>query len=210
MTKLRNRMVSTGYAEADSKAADAPVPLDDTTAGTTLLYARVDDGQLMVANVGDSRAVLCHKGQAIPLSRDHKPELTDEKQRIQKVGGNVDYLGETAAGKQIYRVERQLAMSRCIGHPQLKAKGVSAEPEITVHQLRDGDEFLLLASDGVWDSMSNAEACDLARCASGGQDAVDTIIRHSNCGDNATVILIDLRSFAPAPSLLSAVDGRRT
>jgi len=42
-----------------------------------------------VANIGDSRAVLCRGGQAIPLSEDHKPELTSEQNRIQKAGGFV-------------------------------------------------------------------------------------------------------------------------
>lgn len=42
-----------------------------------------------VANIGDSRAVLCRNGQAIPLSTDHKPELQSEHNRIQKAGGFV-------------------------------------------------------------------------------------------------------------------------
>jgi len=40
----------------------------------------------MLANAGDSRAVLCRKGEAVPLSRDHKPMDEDERDRIQKVG----------------------------------------------------------------------------------------------------------------------------
>jgi protein phosphatase PTC1 len=52
---------------------------DDSKDGTTLYCA----------NVGDSRAVLCRNGQAVPLSYDHKPSRPDEKERIQAAGGNV-------------------------------------------------------------------------------------------------------------------------
>lgn len=42
--------------------------------GTTLVLAILKDNDLVVANVGDSRGVLCDKnGRAIPLTQDHKP-----------------------------------------------------------------------------------------------------------------------------------------
>ena len=43
--------------------------------GTTALIALLEGSQLIVANVGDSRGVMCDsKGNAIPLSFDHKPQ----------------------------------------------------------------------------------------------------------------------------------------
>lgn len=55
--------------------------------GTTCLVAVVTDKELTVANVGDSRGVLCDKdGNAIPLSHDHKPYQLKERKRIKKAG----------------------------------------------------------------------------------------------------------------------------
>uniref|UniRef100_A0A673H100 Protein phosphatase, Mg2+/Mn2+ dependent, 1Lb n=1 Tax=Sinocyclocheilus rhinocerous TaxID=307959 RepID=A0A673H100_9TELE len=54
-------------------------------AGTTCLVALLSEKELTVANVGDSRAVLCDKdGNAVPLSHDHKPYQLKERKRIKK------------------------------------------------------------------------------------------------------------------------------
>ena len=45
--------------------------------------------KLYTANAGDCRAVLCRDGRALRLSRDHKPELPEERQRIEEAGGRV-------------------------------------------------------------------------------------------------------------------------
>lgn len=56
-------------------------------AGTTCLIALLSDKELTVANVGDSRGVLCDKdGNAIPLSHDHKPYQLKERKRIKRAG----------------------------------------------------------------------------------------------------------------------------
>ncbi len=55
--------------------------------GTTCLVALLSEKELTVANVGDSRAVLCDKdGNAVPLSHDHKPYHLKERRRIKKAG----------------------------------------------------------------------------------------------------------------------------
>lgn len=55
--------------------------------GTTCLIALLSDKDLTVANVGDSRGVLCDKdGNAIPLSHDHKPYQLKERKRIKRAG----------------------------------------------------------------------------------------------------------------------------
>lgn len=58
-----------------------------SVSGTTCLVALLSDKELTVANVGDSRGVLCDKdGNAIPLSHDHKPYQLKERKRIKKAG----------------------------------------------------------------------------------------------------------------------------
>lgn len=64
--------------------------------------------QLYVANLGDSRAVLCSNGRAVAMSEDHKPNREDERRRIEALGGRVIHYGT-------WRVEGILAVSRAIG-----------------------------------------------------------------------------------------------
>lgn len=50
--------------------------------GTTATVALLRDGiELVVASVGDSRALLCRKGKAVKLTIDHTPERKEEKER---------------------------------------------------------------------------------------------------------------------------------
>ncbi|KAF7994515.1 hypothetical protein HCN44_003987 [Aphidius gifuensis] len=123
-------------------------------AGTTALIAIVENNKLIVANVGDSRGVMCdNKGNAIPLSFDHKPQQQRERQRINKAGGLVTFNG-------VWRVAGILATSRALGDYPLKDKKlVIADPDILTFDLTDHDPmFIILATDGLWDTFTNEEA----------------------------------------------------
>ena len=116
-----------------------------------------------VANIGDSRAVLSRKGQAVALSQDQKPHLFSEWERIQKAGGYIDEEGF---------LNGQLAVSRAIGDwhlEDLKRKEdgspgpLIADPDINVHLCEAEDEFVLMGSDGLWDVFSSQGAVSFAR-----------------------------------------------
>ncbi|KAB5540854.1 hypothetical protein DKX38_013828 [Salix brachista] len=123
--------------------------------GSTAVVAVVTPDKIIVANCGDSRAVLCRNGKPLPLSSDHKPDRPDELKRIQNAGGRVIYWD----GPRILGV---LAMSRAIGDNYLKPY-VSCEPEVTTMDRTVEDDCLILASDGLWDVVSNETACGVAR-----------------------------------------------
>ncbi|XP_011032242.1 PREDICTED: probable protein phosphatase 2C 24 [Populus euphratica] len=123
--------------------------------GSTAVVAVVTPDKIVVANCGDSRAVLCRNGKPLPLSSDHKPDRPDELKRIQNAGGRVIYWD----GPRILGV---LAMSRAIGDNYLKPY-VSCEPEVTIMDRTAEDDCLILASDGLWDVVSNETACGVAR-----------------------------------------------
>nr|GMC63700.1 protein phosphatase 2C 37-like [Ipomoea batatas] len=123
--------------------------------GSTAVVAVVTPESIVVSNCGDSRAVLCRNGVAIPLSIDHKPDRPDEVNRIEAAGGRVIYWD----GPRVLGV---LAMSRAIGDNYLKPYVIS-EPEVTVTERTAEDECLILASDGLWDVVSNETACGVAR-----------------------------------------------
>lgn len=130
-------------------------PVEVALGGSTAVVALLTPDHIVVANCGDSRAVLCRGGIAIPLSLDHKPDRSDELARVEAAGGRVIFVNGA-------RVEGILAMSRAIGDKYLKPY-VTSEPEITFTKREPEDECLILASDGLWDVLSSELACDVAR-----------------------------------------------
>ncbi|BFG24224.1 hypothetical protein CerSpe_104980 [Prunus speciosa] len=145
--------VSGNIIKSDSEASFEPIAPE--TVGSTAVVGLVCSSHIIVANCGDSRAVLCRGKQAIALSVDHKPNREDEYARIEAAGGKVIQWN----GHRVFGV---LAMSRSIGDRYLKP-WIIPEPEVmNVPRARD-DECLILASDGLWDVMTNEEVCEVAR-----------------------------------------------
>ncbi|CAH2069460.1 unnamed protein product [Thlaspi arvense] len=134
---------------------------DCDAVGSTAVVSVLTPEKIIVANCGDSRAVLCRNGKPIPLSSDHKPDRPDELDRIQAAGGRVIYWD----GPRVLGV---LAMSRAIGDNYLKPYVIS-KPEVTVTDRVNEDDFLILASDGLWDVVSNETACNVVRMCLGGK-----------------------------------------
>ncbi|KAJ4819672.1 Protein phosphatase 2C [Rhynchospora pubera] len=130
-------------------------PMRSEHVGSTAVVAVVGPTRIIVSNCGDSRAVLSRNGVAVPLSSDHKPDRPDELERIQSAGGRVIYWD----GPRVLGV---LAMSRAIGDSHLKPF-VMAEPEVSVTDREEGDECLILGSDGLWDVVTNEMACEVVR-----------------------------------------------
>jgi serine/threonine protein phosphatase PrpC len=108
---------------------------------------------LLSANIGDSRAILSRNGQAVNLTRDHKPNDPQEKERILAMGETIEW----DRLSKVHRV-RNLSLSRAIGDRYAKPI-VSGEVEINHYPvIEQSDEFVLLASDGLWDVMTSDDA----------------------------------------------------
>ncbi|XP_059626563.1 protein phosphatase 2C 37-like [Cornus florida] len=149
------------------------------TVGSTAVVSIITPDKIIIANCGDSRAVLCRNGSAVPLSVDHKPNRLDELNRIQAAGGRVIYWD----GPRVLGV---LAMSRAIGDDYLKPY-VICEPEVTIVDRTAGDEFLILASDGLWDVLTNDTACGVVRLCLGHRAAGGEISEKA-CSDASTLL----------------------
>ena len=162
--------------------------------GTTSLVACIHNRRLYVANAGDCRAVLISRQwTATAMSVDHKPDREDEKKRITKLGGKVLHWGR-------WRVQGVLAVSRAIGDVNLQPY-VTCEPEITERELLDDEDcYLVLASDGIWDVLSNHEVSIVVEQAVNSKPFVD--VAKELCAqaimlgstDNVTALIIDLRN----------------
>ena len=187
------------------KAVDDEYKVDGELSndGTTAVVALIHEKSLTVANVGDSRAILiCHDGTVHLLTDDHKPDRSDEKARIEGIGGEVQQEEGDVA-----RVNGLLAVSRALGDYYLKPF-VTATPEITKREICSNDAFILLASDGLWDDVSSAE-CGRAildrGMASGARHLMETALERGSM-DNICIVVADLNkiSFDEASSASAA------
>ena len=79
-------------------------------AGCTCCVAIITRTEVYVANSGDTRCVIAARGKAKDLSTDHKPDLPNEKRRVQRAGGFVED----------GRVNGIIAISRAIGDWEYK------------------------------------------------------------------------------------------
>lgn len=155
--------VEKGNGEVGGEEEDAATEKEyhGPTAGCTAVVALVKGNTLVVANAGDSRCVCSRGGQAVAMTNDHKPTDTEEFNRITKAGGFI------SDG----RVNGSLNLSRALGDMEYKqTKGlppaeqmITAMPEVRTLDLQEGDEFLVLACDGIWDVLTNQEAITFAR-----------------------------------------------
>lgn len=148
--------------------------LDVEYSGSTAVCVFVDkvSSTLHIANIGDSRAVLARhqygKMVAMPLTVDHKPDSPDEKHRIELSYGYVSpYMmngvpeGPARVWDSRNMIKPGLACSRSIGDGAAKQLGVISKPDVTTRTITADDKFLLIASDGLWDSVSEQEAVDM-------------------------------------------------
>lgn len=192
------------------KKSDIDCSLSGSTAVTCLKRGR----RLMVANVGDSRAVL---GRAMPdgrllakdLSIDQKPDAPAERARIEGGGGQVHPSIVPGAGyvgpARVWDPSRRfgLACARSMGDTMYygpNRSGVIADPEVTTHRLDQYDKHIILGSDGIWDRISSQEAVDIVRNCSSAEQASERITqlarerwrRNGPVADDITAVVVAL------------------
>jgi len=177
--------------------------------GCTAVICLLKDNKLYVANAGDSRAVLCRGGKAIEMSEDHKPTSEIEYKRIKKAGGKVTQDGRVNGGLNLSRAFGDHSYKTNKDLP-LEEQMISALPDIRTIDLIPEDEFIVIACDGIWNSMNSEEVveyineelkkektlskiCDslFFKCL-----AEDTRGDGSGC-DNQTCIIIKLKDLPP-------------
>ena len=134
------------HTTTNAAAAAAGAQAKDTT--TAAPYRT-----LLAANIGDSRAVLSRSGTAVELTRDHKPNDAVERARLQAMGETIEW----DRFAKVHRV-RNLSLSRALGDVYARP-AVSGEVDLQHFPIQEGkDEFVVLASDGLWDTMSSQDA----------------------------------------------------
>eukprot|EP00163_Fabomonas_tropica_P026076 TRINITY_DN4654_c0_g1_i1.p1 TRINITY_DN4654_c0_g1~~TRINITY_DN4654_c0_g1_i1.p1 ORF type:complete len:343 (+),score=70.38 TRINITY_DN4654_c0_g1_i1:1446-2474(+) len=155
-----------GIAKVEEKFLDLAVE-SELADGTTATVALIHGNELIVANVGDSEAVLCRSDQAIAMSAVHNvKENPDEEKRVVNEGGLIyrNRVGHPSLNPAYFSI----GVSRAIGdlmfkhhsYTESKPSGITAEPEFKKVVLTPQDRFVLLACDGLWGVITHQEACD--------------------------------------------------
>lgn len=164
----------------------------------------------MVANTGDCRAVLCRRGIAMEMSRDHRANYAEECERVAASGGYIEdgYLNGV------------LSVTRALGDWDMKMPDCStspliAEPEFQQATLSEDDEFLIMGCDGIWDVMTSQHAVSVVRRGLRQHDDPERCARELvmeakrlETADNLTVIVVcfgsELGSPPPPPAAAAA------
>jgi serine/threonine protein phosphatase PrpC len=169
-----------------------PLVISTHTGSTAVVILKYKE-DIWIANCGDSRAIMNSGFNAVPLTFDHKPTRHDEYMRITMKGGKV----LKTFAEDCYRVNGVLAVSRAIGDFSLSPH-VTWEPEIHHYTVNKSNAYIFMATDGIWDVLSNVELvsiinnCYLSkRHLSIGSQLVG-IARQRGSSDNIAFIIIPL------------------
>ncbi|XP_062159672.1 probable protein phosphatase 2C 27 [Alnus glutinosa] len=209
------KVVARSFMETDAAFARTCSLESSLSSGTTALTAMIFGRSLLVANAGDCRAVLSRRGIAVEMSKDHRPDCTKEKTRIESLGGYIDdgYLNG------------ELGVTRALGDWHLEGmKGtgervgpLSAEPELKLVTLTKEDEFLIIGSDGIWEVFSSQNSVDFAwrrlqehndvrLCC---KQIVEEAVKRG-ATDNLTVVMVDFHKEPPPQVVVQRARVRRS
>ncbi|KAK1679584.1 hypothetical protein QYE76_040432 [Lolium multiflorum] len=163
--------------------------LDSFCSGSTAVTVLKLGSDLYMANIGDSRAVLGSRDAvaggmvAVQLTVDLKPDVPSEAERIKKCRGRVFALQDEPEVPRVWLPFDDapgLAMARAFGDFCLKDYGVISVPDFFHWSLTDKDQFVILASDGVWDVLSNQEAVDIVSSSPSRSKAARALVEAAN------------------------------
>ena len=188
--------------------------IDSEFSGTTLSMAIIRGNHVTGVNIGDSRVILgkVEAGRMVAqdITFDHKPESPKEKERILACGGRVfavEYDDGIDGPPRVWLGHMDipgLAMSRSLGDVVAHSAGVISDPEFTEFELNpETDKFLVVATDGLWEFVSNQETVDYVENQSTPTEAVDVLVTEAATRwmheeqviDDTTIIVANLFNY---------------
>lgn len=149
--------------------------INSMLSGSTCVSLIYTPTKVITANVGDSRAIVGKCGlngtwTYLELTRDHKPSDPDESNRIIAKEGRIEPMrdddGSYIGPPRVWLKDKEypgLAMSRSFGDRVAHSVGVCPIPEIKEYKFEIEDKFFILASDGLYEFISNQEIVDIVK-----------------------------------------------
>ena len=170
-------IITQAFIETDNQLKN--VDFDAYESGCTCVLVIHIGSHIICANTGDSRSVVVYDEQGennlnhfnvAALSKDYKPELPEETQRIIMNGGEVkqmkNEIGEGVGPFRVWALDGNypgLAMSRSIGDLKGKKIGVIPDPGILEYDLCEKTKYIVACSDGVWEFLNNDEVKEIGK-----------------------------------------------
>ncbi|KAL8463858.1 hypothetical protein ACS0TY_033709 [Phlomoides rotata] len=152
--------------------------------GSCCLVGVIWERRLYVANLGDSRAVMgsvdrSNRVVAEQLTREHNASMEEVRKELHNLHPDDSQIVVMKQG--VWRIKGIIQVSRSIGDAYLKRPGfaldptfprfhisepiqrpvLTADPSITTRAITPDDKFLIFASDGLWDYLTNQEAVEI-------------------------------------------------
>ncbi|KAF6142277.1 hypothetical protein GIB67_039984 [Kingdonia uniflora] len=182
--------------------------IDCLCSGSTAVTLLKQGPDIVIGNVGDSRAILGTRDKdntliSVQLTVDLKPNLPREAARIRQCKGRVFALHDEPEVPRVWLPNNDspgLAMARAFGDFCLKDFGLISVPDVSYRRLTERDEFIVLATDGVLDVLSNKQVVDIVASSPSRTTAARAIVESavrawrlkfptSKCDDCAAVCL---------------------
>ena len=225
-----------GFAQAEAaffEYAKSQSPRDKS--GSCAVVVLIVADICYVANVGDSRAIMSGEngGKVYPLTKDHKPNDPGERSRIERNGGRIyQSTAQITPEQKIMGPFRilpgRLSVSRSLGDFEAKVLEYGgnpdvliAIPEIRAFKIHADYDFILLASDGIFDKLSNREVVqaamgfihqkfvlDVHRMCAAGVEGVMVTALNKRTMDNITVVVVALEGLANKAKSINQSVGR--
>ena len=199
-------------------------PVLDASSGCTATTVLVNPDKVIVANVGDSRAVMSRSTGSVDLSVEHRvygkgDAVESETKRIEASGGwvedgrvcgilavsrafgDADFKGAGLENMLVKGIEDGFWTQEFAGSKHFISDPVISEPDVLEMSITtETDEFVIIASDGLWDVVSSEEGCKFVKSdlkkgenpTKAAQKLVDIAIKRRT-PDNVAVIVIDLK-----------------
>lgn len=175
------------FARSYQAMSDA---LANQESGAAAVDFFVRDGRVWTANAGDSRVVVVGTNEVRQLTTDHRLDDAAERARVLAAGASIQY-------PYVMLGQRGLMTTRAIGDRYFQPAGVISIPAVNQYAKAEGDLFLICASDGLWDIISNVEVADIARECRSPDDLVavlkdEALVKRSSW-DNVTIIALSFQ-----------------
>ncbi|KAK9723612.1 hypothetical protein RND81_05G012200 [Saponaria officinalis] len=206
------------FREVDEELSLDP-SIESYCSGTTAVTVIKQGDHLIIGNLGDSRAVMCSRGerdQVVPvqLTVDLKPNLPREAERVRRCNGRVFALVQEPHVLRVWLPDEDspgLAMTRAFGDFCLKDYGLIPVPQVFFRKLTEHDEFVVLATDGIWDVLTNFEVVKIVSSARKRAVAAKFLAVHairawksrfpSSRTDDIAVVILFFKPPPPAKSM---------
>ena len=178
--------VEIAFKNAFKKVDEELKFFDSEYIGTTATLILIKDNKIYCANVGDTKAYIIYDKTFKQISNDHKCTNEDERKRITEIGGKIIK----------NRVMGQLILTRTLGDLYVKQFGVINTPDINVYDINETINYIIIASDGVWDVVDLDTITNMGKAGKNvGEFCKDIVKLAINKGtkDNVSCIVVSFK-----------------